>query len=63
MVTTRFCQGLKGAVGATLCQNEADVKIHMEIHHLTSSTDVGVNIHLKDCFSLILAEGRTNCSF
>ncbi len=27
----RFCQVLKGAVGATLCQNEAELKFSMEM--------------------------------
>ncbi len=29
---TRFCQVLKGAVGATLCQNEAELKFYIEIY-------------------------------
>ncbi len=38
-IGNHFSQVLKGAVGASLCQNEADVKIHMEIDHHISSTD------------------------
>ena len=34
----RFCQVLKGAVGSTVGQNEAEVKFHLEIDHHISST-------------------------
>ena len=34
----RFYQVLNGAVGATLYQNEAEVKFHMEIDHQISPT-------------------------
>ena len=52
-------------VGATLCQNEAKVKFHMEIDHhiLFCEWDLGVNVHLKFYICLILAEGHNNCSF
>ena len=35
----RFCQVLKEAVGTTFRQNEAELKISMEIDHQTSPTD------------------------
>ena len=35
----RKYQSYKGAVGETLCQNEAELKFSMEIDHQTSSTD------------------------
>ncbi len=46
--STRFCQVLKGAVGTTLCQNEAKLKFSMEIDHHTSSTDQAGKIRLTD---------------
>ncbi len=39
LLDVRNNQSLKGAVGTTLCQNEADLKISMEIDHQISSTD------------------------
>ena len=66
----RVCnnQSLKGAVGMTLCQNEAEVKFQMDIDNHISTTEAGRwnvvgNIHLKSYFSLILAGRLTNCSF
>ena len=38
-LTVRFCQVLKGAVGTTLCQNEAEVKFQLEIDHQISPTE------------------------
>ncbi len=35
----RFCQILKGAVVVTLCQNEAEIKIQMDIDHHISPTE------------------------
>ncbi len=39
----RFCQVLKGAIGAGVCQhgqNEAGVKFQMEIDHLISVSEI-----------------------
>ncbi len=46
MYLYRFCQVLKGAGVVTLCQNDAEVKLYMEIDHHISSTecDVGVKV-------------------
>ncbi len=43
--------------------NEANVKFQMDIDSHTSLADVVVNFHVKFYECLILAEGRTNCSF
>ncbi len=75
----RKYQSYKGAVGATLRQNEAELKISKENDHQTASTDqagdisdfpclfcewdVGVNVHLTFYICLILAECHNNCSF
>ncbi len=48
----RFSQVLKGAVGATLCQNEAELKFSMEIDHHISSTEQARKIRLR--FSLLV---------
>ena len=44
--TQHFSQVLKGAVGTTLCQNEAELKFSMENDHQTSSTDQAVKVSL-----------------
>ncbi len=41
-------QSLKGAVGTTLCQNEAELKLSMEMDHHTSSTDQAGKIRLPE---------------
>ena len=46
-------QSLKGAVGATVCQNEAQLKLSMEIDHQNSSTDQAGKIRLAEIISLI----------
>ena len=46
----RFCQVLKGAVGTALCQNEAEVKFHMEINHHISSTEQAGKIRLTELY-------------
>ncbi len=43
-----LCQVLKEAVGAALCQNEAEVKIHMEIDQHISSTEEEGKIRLTE---------------
>ncbi len=43
-----FSQVLKRAAGATLSQNEAELKISMEIHHQMSSTDQAGKIRLAE---------------
>ena len=35
---SRLSQVLKGAVGATLCRNEAELKFLMEIYHIENYT-------------------------
>ena len=44
----RFRQVLKGAVGTTLHQNEAELKISMEIDHQISFTDQTGEIRLTE---------------
>ncbi len=38
-IVMRLSQVLKGAVGTTLCQNEAELIFQMEIDHQISTTD------------------------
>ena len=49
----RFCQVLKGAVGTTLRENEAELKISMEIDHQNSSIDQTGKIRLVSSVSLV----------
>ena len=44
----RFSQVLKGAVGKTLYQNEAELKFSMEIDHQISSTDQAGKVRLTE---------------
>ena len=46
--TIRFSQVLKGAVGTTLRQNEAELKFSMEIDHQISSTNQAGKIRLAE---------------
>ncbi len=44
----RLSQVLKGVVGTTLCQNEAELKFSMEINHQISSTGQAGKIRLTE---------------
>ncbi len=54
----RKYQSLKGAVGVTVCQNEAELKFSMEILELDCLFNSGERLSV----CLILAEGHNNCS-
>ena len=56
VVTDRKYQSYKGAVGTTLCENKAELKISKEIDHQILSTDQAGKIRPTELIINIMGE-------